>query len=71
MQIRINGKHEEVKEGTILDLLKARNVEPEMVSVELNSKILERTDYVATNIKEGDVIEFLYFMGGGVAEEAI
>ena len=63
MQIRINGKHEEVKEGTILDLLKARNVEPEMVSVELNSKILERTDYVATNIKEGDVIEFLYFYG--------
>ncbi|MBI3354119.1 MAG: sulfur carrier protein ThiS [Nitrospirae bacterium] len=71
MQIRINGKHEEVKEGTILDLLKARNVEPEMVSVELNSKILERTDYAATNIKEGDVIEFLYFMGGGVAEGAI
>lgn len=71
MQVRINGKHEEVKEGTILDLLKARNVEPEMVSVELNSNILERTDYAATNIKEGDVIEFLYFMGGGVAEGAI
>lgn len=71
MQIRINGKQEEVREGTILDLLKARNVEPEMVSVELNSKILERADYAATNIKEGDVIEFLYFMGGGVAEGAI
>ncbi|MBI5181430.1 MAG: sulfur carrier protein ThiS [Nitrospirae bacterium] len=71
MQIRINGKQEEVREGTILDILKARNVEPEMVSVELNSQILERKDYAAASIKDGDTIEFLYFMGGGVAKEAV
>jgi sulfur carrier protein len=42
-----------------------------MVSVELNSQILDKKDYAATYIKEGDTIEFLYFMGGGVAEEAV
>lgn len=71
MQVKINGKQEDVKENSILELLKARNVEPEMVSVELNSQILDKKDYAATSIKDGDIIEFLYFMGGGVAKEAV
>lgn len=71
MQVKINGKQEDVKENSILDILKARNVEPEMVSVELNSQILDKKDYAATSIKDGDTIEFLYFMGGGVAKEAV
>lgn len=65
MKVKINGKEEDIKETTILDLLKSRKVEPEMVSVELNSKILDRKEYQETTIKEGDMIEFLYFMGGG------
>ncbi|OGW50321.1 MAG: thiamine biosynthesis protein ThiS [Nitrospirae bacterium RBG_19FT_COMBO_42_15] len=71
MQVKINGKLEDVNVKNILELLKARNVEPEMVSVELNSQILERKDYAAVSIKDGDIIEFLYFMGGGVAKEAV
>ncbi|MFZ3065393.1 MAG: sulfur carrier protein ThiS [Nitrospirota bacterium] len=71
MQVKINGKQEDVKENSILEILKARNVEPEMVSVELNSQILDKKDYAATSIKDGDTIEFLYFMGGGVAKEAV
>lgn len=71
MQVKINGKQEDVMENSILEILKARNVEPEMVSVELNSQILDKKDYAATSIKDGDTIEFLYFMGGGVAKEAV
>lgn len=71
MQVKINGKLEDVNVKNILELLKARNVEPEMVSVELNSQILERKDYAAVSIKDGDIIEFLYFMGGGVAKEVV
>jgi len=71
MQVKINGKLEDVNVKNILELLKTRNVEPEMVSVELNSQILERKDYAAVSIKDGDIIEFLYFMGGGVAKEAV
>ena len=39
---------------------------PEMVSVEYNGDILDRDKFEKTQIKEGDEIEFLYFMGGGV-----
>ncbi len=71
MQVKINGKQEDIDVKTVMELLKVRNVEPEMVSVELNSQILDRKDYAATSIKDGDIIEFLYFMGGGVAKEAV
>lgn len=65
MQVKINGKYEVTEANTILELLQWKDVEPQMVSVELNSKILERGAYSGTKIKEGDVIEFLFFMGGG------
>jgi len=68
MRIKINGKDEEVKDGTILDLLRTKQIEPNMVSVELNSKILDRAEYGTARVQEGDKLEFLYFMGGGVMD---
>lgn len=65
MRVKINGKPEEVKEETVLLLLKSRNIEPQMVTVELNSKIVQREELPNIKIKEGDQIEFLFFMGGG------
>ncbi|HIE64644.1 MAG: sulfur carrier protein ThiS [Nitrospira sp.] len=65
MQIKINGKPEETQETTLLGLLKSKDIEPRMVSVELNSKMLDRSSLEQTPIQEGDEIEFLYFMGGG------
>jgi len=65
MRIKVNGKEEEIKDGTILDLLRTKEIQPSMVSVELNSKILDREEYATARIQEGDEIEFLYFMGGG------
>ncbi len=68
MKLTINGKAEEIElgAGTITELLSAKNVEmPEMVSVELNGTILRRADYGTTAVKDGDQVEFLYFMGGG------
>ncbi len=65
MQIRINGKPEKIQAKTVLDLLQAKEIEPQMVSVELNSTILDRAAYSTTPLKEGDALEFLFFMGGG------
>ena len=67
MQIKINGKPEEIQAKTILELLQAKDIEPQMVSVELNSTIVDRAAYATTPLKEGDAIEFLFFMGGGGA----
>ena len=34
MRVKINGKPEDIQNGTVLDLLKTKNIEPQMVAVE-------------------------------------
>jgi sulfur carrier protein len=67
MKLTLNGAEVEMPEGlSVRQLLAERKVKtPEMVSVELNGKILERAAFEQTRVKEGDKLEFLYFMGGG------
>jgi sulfur carrier protein len=65
MQVTINGKPEDILGGTVLEILKAKDVSPQMVAVELNSTILERDQLGSTVVKEGDAIELLFYMGGG------
>jgi sulfur carrier protein len=36
-----------------------------MVSVQLNGAIVERNAFSATQVRENDSVDFLYFMGGG------
>jgi cysteine synthase A len=69
MRITINGKPEEVEaDSTVATLLSRREVEPRMVSVELNGKILEREGYGDAKLAEGDKLELLFFMGGGAGD---
>jgi len=65
MQVKINGKTENIEGGTVLDLLKAKNIEPQMVAIEINDAMLEQSHLCITTLKEGDQIEFLFYMGGG------
>jgi sulfur carrier protein len=69
MNLTVNGKPATI-EGksalTINDLLAELKVQQaDYVSVELNGEIIERDTFGTSNVKDGDVIEFLYFMGGG------
>ncbi len=67
MKLTINGDSKEIKDGIVLsELLIIENVEqPDMVSVQLNDEFLTKDEYPTTSLKEGDEINFLYFMGGG------
>ena len=68
MNLTINGQAETITTDTktIKDLLTLKDVKmPEMVTVEHNGEILDRTAFDTTPLKDGDQIEFLYFMGGG------
>ena len=68
MNIKINGEKEELTQESvsITELLTLKKVDmPEMVSVEYNGEILDRENFDSTAVKDGDEIEFLYFMGGG------
>ncbi|MDR0761530.1 MAG: sulfur carrier protein ThiS [Campylobacteraceae bacterium] len=68
MKININGDTKEFLQGklSVAELLKIEKVEmPDMVSVQLNDEFLRQHEYEETFLKENDVINFLYFMGGG------
>jgi len=67
MNLIVNGRDTQVPERCdVVLLLQVEQVKyPDMVSVELNGEILERKDFPATVLREGDKVEFLYFMGGG------
>ncbi len=62
----LNGKEEHCEEGTSISrLLKERSIRPEVVTVELNDRVVNREEYDGTHLKEEDRVEFVYFMGGG------
>jgi sulfur carrier protein len=65
MRVTINGKTEEVSGSSVLEILQAKDVSPQMVTVELNSKMLERDELGSTAVKDGDAIELLFYLGGG------
>ena len=67
MKVIVNGTEKELIEGlTVVKLLEQENIEsPDMVSVQVNRKILDRPAFDTTELKDADSIEFLYFMGGG------
>ena len=67
MQIIVSGTKKEVKDGlTLPELIELENVEtPEYVTVSINEEFVASEDKESTVLKEGDNVEFLYFMGGG------
>jgi len=67
MKLIVNGKETDCSDGlTVSELLVEQKVRmPDMVSVELNKQILRRSEFESTLLKDGDKVEFLYFMGGG------
>ena len=67
MKIKVNDGEVDVPDSlSVTALLAHRQVKmPDMVSVELNGKILDRKTFDTTALKSGDQLEFLYFMGGG------
>ena len=67
MKLTIAGEVKEVKDGiTITELIEQENVEtPEYVTVSVNDEFVKTEDFKTQALKDGDTIEFLYFMGGG------
>ena len=67
MTITIAGEKKEYAEGpTIAQIIEAEKVEnPLYVTVSLNDDFVDKDTFDTTTVKEGDSIEFLYFMGGG------
>jgi len=65
MQLTINGKVENLDVSTVMDVLKAKDIDPQLVAVEVNTQMVDQENLVTTSLKEDDKLEFLFFMGGG------
>ncbi len=67
MIITVAGEKKEYNDGlTLPELIEAENVEmPEYVTVSINEEFVESEKKQTTVLKDGDNVEFLYFMGGG------
>jgi sulfur carrier protein len=67
MTITVAGNKKEYDEGiTLAALIEKEEVEnAQYVTVTINEEFIDREKFESTIIKDGDVVEFLYFMGGG------
>ena len=68
MDLTINGEKKEIADGSlsVMQLLSLEDVKsPDMVSVQLNGEFVNKPEYENVVLHNGDVLDFLYFMGGG------
>ena len=67
MTITVSGNKKEVKDGlTLPELIEQEKVEsPQYVTVSVNEEFIQKKDEEKLVLKDGDSVEFLYFMGGG------
>ncbi|MCI7691447.1 MAG: sulfur carrier protein ThiS [Oscillospiraceae bacterium] len=67
MTINVAGVKKEYADGlTVAQLVEAENVEtPQYVTVSVNDEFVKSGTFEETVLKDGDEVEFLYFMGGG------
>ena len=68
ISLQINGKRVELEQPTaLLAYLEQLGVNPRAVAVEHNGEIIERTAYQAVTLGDGDQVEIVRMVGGGLA----
>jgi sulfur carrier protein len=66
MQINVNGEKKECPpETSVSKLLESLDIDNRYVAVELNLKIIPRTQFSEKMLQENDSIEIVTFVGGG------
>ena len=66
MRITLNGEPFEASGPlTVSDLLEQLDIDARRVAVEYNLVILKKGAFVTTEVREGDQIEIVNFVGGG------
>ncbi len=66
MIARVNGKDVELAgETPLLEYLARLGLDPRAIAVEQNGEILQRDQYQAATLRDGDVVEIVRMVGGG------
>jgi thiamine biosynthesis protein ThiS len=66
IEIIVNGEPYRIAEGSrIIDLVNELKFAPERVAIEINLSIVPRAFWSETNLRQGDRLEVVHFVGGG------
>ena len=66
IRVHLNGEDRDVPAGlSVRGLLESLELEPRLVVVERNREILSRGRYDDVQVREGDTLELVHFVGGG------
>ncbi|HYM08943.1 MAG TPA: sulfur carrier protein ThiS [Terriglobales bacterium] len=67
MKITINGQEQSSDPITLAQLIEQLGMKQDRVAVELNRNIIRREKWPETNLAEGDRLEIVHFVGGGLS----
>ena len=67
MKLTINGQAQDFASTTLAHLVEQLGMKQDRVAVELNRNIVPRDQWAATNLAEGDQLEMVHFVGGGIS----
>jgi thiamine biosynthesis protein ThiS len=67
LKLQINGDARDFPDGlTLAALVEQLGMKPDRVAVELNLEIVPRANWQSTQLKDGDKLEIVHFVGGGL-----
>ncbi len=69
MNLTINGEDRHFSEiSTLSDLVAQLGMKPDRVAIELNRELVRRDRWETTTLSQGDKLEIVHFVGGGLVE---
>jgi thiamine biosynthesis protein ThiS len=75
MKLQINGEEREFADSptpfTLAALVEALGMKADRVAIELNRNIVPRDRWAKTTLNDGDKLEMVHFVGGGVKGQEI
>ncbi len=67
MEIQLNGEPYSITPGqTLAGLVSELGLEPRGVAIEVNLEVVPRSEYAECRLKEGDQVEIVRAIGGGL-----
>lgn len=67
LRIEVNGEVLDVPaQLNLTQLINHLELAPERLAIELNRSVVRRVDWQQTSLNEGDRVEIVHFVGGGI-----
>lgn len=65
MKLVVNGKEQSTEAKTVQDLINELKLDQKVMATAVNMSVVKKENWDSFELKEGDKLEFLEFVGGG------